>query len=509
MTVLQLIGIVGCVAGSLAAGVRWLRVLQREHYLSGSTLRFAIRWWTTSPMNTALFLAGVAAAVVAIMWPLVALITAGVALVGPKGLSLRGRTSKLSWTRRLKTVAVVSAVLEVAIVAVCAALHGGAAAAAFCALGMPLLVDAAAGLLTPVERRLGKKFVDQAASTLKKVNPLVVGITGSYGKTSTKNHLVTLVGSDRAVVPSPRSFNNRAGLSRAINEHLALGTDVFVAEMGTYGPGEIADMVAWCPPSIAVLTAIGPVHLERFGSLDVTLAAKAELTGPATTVVLVTDNPYLERLRPTLGSRRVITVSATDPSATVAILQDGDDWRVLVEGVERSRVPVPSGVQPTNAGCALGAALAIGIDPTQAALRVGELTAVENRQSILRAPSGVTIIDDTFNSNPEGARAALSLLASLPVDGRRCVVTPGMIELGREQAEENARFAELAAQTADVLLIVGATNRRALRAGVKQSDSGIEVIEVATRPEAVAWVRSALGARDAVLYENDFPDHYP
>ena len=84
-----------------------------------------------------------------------------------------------------------------------------------------------------------------------------------------------------------------------------------------------------------------------------------------------------------------------------------------------------------------------------------------------------------------------------------------MIELGREQAEENARFAELAAQTADVLLIVGATNRRALRAGVKQSGSGIEVIEVATRPEAVAWVRSALGARDAVLYENDFPDHYP
>jgi UDP-N-acetylmuramoyl-tripeptide--D-alanyl-D-alanine ligase len=134
---------------------------------------------------------------------------------------------------------------------------------------------------------------------------------------------------------------------------------------------------------------------------------------------------------------------------------------------------------------------------------------VENRQSVLTAPSGLIIIDDTFNANPAGATAALELLAALTVEGKRCVVTPGMIELGNEQHKANAQFAEDASHIADALVIVGVTNRSALREGVQRSSAAIDVIEVPTRPDAVAWVRTALGARDAVLYENDFPDHYP
>ena len=95
---------------------------------------------------------------------------------------------------------------------------------------------------------------------------------------------------------TPASFNNRAGLARAVNEHLADGTEVFVAEMGTYGPGEIADLCRWCPPAIAVITAIGPVHLERFGSEDRIVEAKAEITVPAADVVLQVDDPRLAAL---------------------------------------------------------------------------------------------------------------------------------------------------------------------------------------------------------------------
>ena len=109
------------------------------------------------------------------------------------------------------------------------------------------------------------------------MHPRVVAITGSYGKTSTKNHLAQLLGDDGVVV-TPRSFNNRAGLSRAINENLADGTRVFVAEMGTYGPGEIRALCSWCVPEIAIVTAIGPVHLERMKRLEVIEAAKYEIT---------------------------------------------------------------------------------------------------------------------------------------------------------------------------------------------------------------------------------------
>src|SRR5207249_5358377 len=115
-------------------------------------------------------------------------------------------------------------------------------------------------------------------------------VAGSYGKTGTKNAVAHLVAGSMQVVATPRSFNNRAGLARAVNEGLAPGTDVFVGEMGTYGPGEIAELVSWCPPDIAVITAIGPVHLERMRNEDVVLRAKAEILEPASVAVLNVDD---------------------------------------------------------------------------------------------------------------------------------------------------------------------------------------------------------------------------
>jgi UDP-N-acetylmuramoyl-tripeptide--D-alanyl-D-alanine ligase len=114
------------------------------------------------------------------------------------------------------------------------------------------------------------------------------------------------------------------------------------------------------------------------------------------------------------------------------------------------------------------------------------------------------VIDDTFNSNPSGARVALALLADRPGSGRRVVVTPGMVELGPRQFEENEALAQEIARSATDLVIVGGTNRLALRSG----SSPLRPVFVRTREEAVAWVRATLGPGDAVLYENDLPDHY-
>ena len=507
MSLLAWSGFVACTVASLLSAPRWLRVAQREHYLAGSTIRFAWRWWRLPLANPVLLLAGLAAAALSFSAPLVAITTAAVGLLGPLGLHLKGRTSKLAWTRRLKTLFGLTMFFEAVVLLGGLALGQGAPVAALCVLGMPALVDCAALLLGPFENRAAGRFVDQAARRLQAVAPTVVAITGSYGKTSTKNHLATLIGTDRSVVPSPRSFNNRAGLARAVNEHLAPGTDVFIAEMGTYGPGEIAEMTSWCPPRVAVITAIGPVHLERFGSLEVTTKAKAEIAEHAEILVLNVDDDRLAVLAGEISGPRVLRASSSDPGANVRVAVEGGEWSVLIDGVEVARCAAPSGVQATNAACALAAAIGIGSDPAVAAQRIAGLRPAENRLEVATAPSGVQIVDDTFNSNPAGARAAVALLGALAVEGKRIVVTPGMIELGNTQAAENEAFAVAAAEVADVMVIVGRTNEGALRRGAAKA--GLDVRHAADRPTAVAWIREALGARDAVLYENDLPDHYP
>jgi UDP-N-acetylmuramoyl-tripeptide--D-alanyl-D-alanine ligase len=375
---------------------------------------------------------------------------------------------------------------------------------------VPVVVDLACWVTVPVERKLASRFVAAATRRLQAVRPLVVGITGSYGKTSTKNYVTHLSSGQVRIVASPASFNNRAGLARAVNEHLIDGTEIFVAEMGTYGRGEIAELCRWCPPTIAVITAIGPVHLERFGSVDEIVAAKSEIAERATTVVLNTDDERLARLGDELTRRadppRVIRCSGVDRSADVCVIADSRACELLLGGRSiATGIEIPDGAQPTNVACAVGVATELGVSPGDLVKRLGELPTVPHRLAVATAPSGVIVIDDTFNSNPAGARAALGVLAGASREGRRVVVTPGMVELGRSQAEENRLFARAASEVATDLVVVGRTNRSALAGEARQC----RPITVRTREDAVRWVRENLSSGDAVLYENDLPDHYP
>ena len=513
-------------AGTLAcipAGLRWLRVAQREHYLAGSSSRFALRWWTVSPLNAVGAGVAVLAALATLLWPVAGVVTAGVVACGPLGLTLRGRTSPLAWTRRLRTLAATWVLLEVLVVVVGIVVGPAAILAVVAALTVPLLVDLACAATAPLERRLAQRFVDDASTRLARVAPTVVGVTGSYGKTSTKNHVAHLVRGSRSVVATPASFNNRAGLARAINEHLADGTEVFVAEMGTYGPGEIADLCRWCPPEVAVITAIGPVHLERFGTEDRIVEAKAEITTSARDVILQVDDPRLAALADRLeaAGKHVVRCSATDASADVAVIRSaevgvsGEMHTVVMGGaVLATDVVLPTGTQPSNVACALAVAVAVGVAADTAVARLGDLPSVDHRLQAIPSAGGFAVLDDTYNANPAGARAALDALRSVGAGGRRVVVTPGMVELGPKQRQENRRFGTEIAAVADDLVVVGRTNRRELLAGATTVGSDgrpdpVTVTCVPHRPAAVEWVRTRLGAGDAVLYENDLPDHYP
>ena len=498
-----------CLGAGSFAWLRWLRVAQREHYLPGAATQFALRWWNDRPANQMLGILAVCTAIASFWLPVIGILAAAIVAIGPLGLGVRGRTSPLNWTRRLRTLAILSGVVSVVLVIIAVLLGIGPLGAAIVVLFVPIIVDVADVILRPLEKRSSEHFIESATDRILRIQPDIVGITGSYGKTSTKEHLAALLSGDRAVVPSPRSFNNRAGLARAINEHLSEGTEIFIAEMGTYGKGEIQELVSWCPPEIAVITAIGPVHLERFGSLDVTLSAKAEILAPASVAVLNVDDERLAELAERLDttSTRIVRVGSHSREADVVVAVQGSEWNIEIAGETIGIVQAPRGLQPTNVACALGAALALGVDRRVLSQRVATLPSVEHRLTSTIAPSGVLVLDDTFNSNPAGAAAALEALEHAPITGRRVVVTPGMIELGNLQRSENQKLGSRAAAVADVLIIVGRTNARSLGLGAHEHSS-CEIRRVRTREEAVAWVRTSLGDGDGVLYENDLPDHY-
>jgi UDP-N-acetylmuramoyl-tripeptide--D-alanyl-D-alanine ligase len=183
----------------------------------------------------------------------------------------------------------------------------------------------------------------------------------------------------------------------------------------------------------------------------------------------------------------------------------------VVDGVLRIDGEEVGAVGPEVFGANLAAAAAVaiqfGVTRDEIALRLPSLPVTPHRRQQTMSERGFVVIDDTYNSNPAGASAALDLLSSVPGAGRRVVVTPGMVELGNRQFSENALFGKAAAERASDLVVVGKTNRRALVEGARGGAATVTVLS--SRQEAVEWVRSQLGSGDAVLYENDLPDHYP
>ena len=510
---MTLAAIIVGLAAVAVADRRWLLVAQREHYLAGSATRFALRWWRLGP-NLILAAAAVVGVVLSPLTPAAGLVGVLAVAVGPFGFPLRPRSpGPLVWTTRLRTVAGVTVGAQALAAAAAVALGGGVPVIGLLALLVPLLVDAVLAVLAPLEDRRAAPFVAQARARLASVAPAVVAITGSYGKTTTKAYATHLMATTRTVVPSPRSFNNRAGLSRAVNEHLPPGTDVFIAEMGTYGPGEIAELVTWCRPQVSAITAIGPVHLERFGTEDAIVRAKAEIVDGAHTVVLNVDDPRLSALADELAGagRTVVRCSSQDRGADVAALDEGDRLVLRHRGAVVAEVELPD-APLGNVAVAAALAFAVGVTDEDVADALATLPDVPNRRAVTALSTGAVAVDDTFNSNPAGCRAALATMQLHARDGgRRIVVTPGMVELGPVQVAENRTWAALAARAATHLVLVGATNRAALVAGASQvaDTARADVVIVSGHAQAVEWVRVHSGPGDVVLYENQLPDHHP
>jgi UDP-N-acetylmuramoyl-tripeptide--D-alanyl-D-alanine ligase len=500
------------------AGARWVKVAQREHYEPGRATVFARMWASSSRANLALLALGVLAGAAGWLpvhgWTALAVLAAVVGAAWPVGFPISWSDPGIRLTARAKRLIAVLVILLVAV----AGIVREPARLMVLPLVLPLVVDLALFIATPLERRIGRHFVTAAQRKLDRLRPTVVAITGSYGKTSTKGYLAHLAGPDSGVVASPASFNNLMGLARSVNERLNSGDVVFVAEMGTYGPGEIRRLCELFPPDVAAITTIGEAHLERMGSTATVLRAKAEITETAGAVVLNVDSPELAQLAADLnGTKRVLRVSGggTHEDVDVAVRPDDShdsrEWRVWLPGrQEPTSITAPVAGHPGNLAVALGLGLTIGLPADQMLRRMAGLPTPDHRAELHTLPNGVTVIDDTYNSNAIGAAAALeAAVQAAGPDGTVWVITPGMVELGEVQHDRNLEFGrQVGMQPRARLVVTHLTNRHALCAGAVAAGADLPVTH-ASRQAAAAQVMAVAREGDVVLFENDLPDHYP
>jgi UDP-N-acetylmuramoyl-tripeptide--D-alanyl-D-alanine ligase len=380
--------------------------------------------------------------------------------------------------------------------------------------GLPALLVAADLLLAPIQSTINRRFTSAARSKLDGISPTVIGITGSFGKTSTKFAIAGLLG-DQALA-TPGSFNTPLGVSRTINEQLDDDHRFFVVEMGAYGEGEIAEICELVRPKIGVLTSIGPAHLERFGSLETIARAKYEIVTSLSdegTAVMNTDDQRVRELAD--GTKNVPVIRyGLDPSGrpdvtarAIEQTANGTKFEVVLGGEWigiSTRLLGRYAVGHVLAGIAV--ATALGHPLVELRQRIEALPPVEHRLQLLEGTGGVTVIDDAYNSNPDGAAVALDVLAAMPGE-RKVVVTPGMIELGELQYEENMRFAEYAGRIADFVVAVARVNRTPLVEGARRGGRA-EVVMVDSLDEAQRVLAKLLRSGDVVLFENDLPDQY-
>lgn len=506
---LNLVIVLLSILAFLASAIKLLRIAQREHYIPGYVTRFYLRWLKV-PENFIIYLLSVGCFISCFFYK--PIVIACLVLIGslPVNMHFLGKSTRLKFTRRANTTLfvafVVFLILDIILFFVKPQLP------AVLNLASPVFFDVSLFVLAPVEKRLGIKFVNQARDKLKKVNPRIIAITGSYGKTTIKNLVVTLLSYRYEVYGSPLSYNNQLGLAKAINEGMPLSTQFFVAEMGTYKKGEIAEMCSWITPEISAISQIAPVHLERFKSLENIAIAKSEIAQLANSVVLNVDNFYLRQLAESFlkQNKKVFTVSEEQDSDaklkinTVSKSKDSQILSVKVDNTEPVFIRADISLAPINIAMAIAIALLAGMSLDDIVKAASKLKAPEHRLNIYQSPGGYLVVDDTYNSNPKGATKALELARLLAENKKLIVVSPGMVELGSMQFAENMKFAQSIKDLNALMIAVGFTNKKALLTGYKNA------YWAPTRQEAVLLVKKILKDHEGVvLFENDLPDHYP
>lgn len=419
---------------------------------------------------------------------------------------------------------------------------------------IPFLTAVAVYVLHPLETYIQNGYLKDARRVLLKFNPLVVGITGSYGKTGTKELLAAMLSEKFSVFKPPGSYNTLMGVTKIIREKLRPYHEIFVAEMGAYKIGSIKKLCNLTNPKHGIITTIGLQHLERFKTQSAIQQAKAELVKSLPNdgiAVLNGNDPLCKEIGNDFPGEIIyfkVESESEPPKDTIRIRKDektgewvesthdadfteynehaeviasqvklkntGSNFSLNFNGFKGNNeeisihIPLLGRLVIANAAAAAAMAFSLGVPSRMIKLALESMPQVPHRLEAKRGEGGVTIIDDAFNSNPIGASSALEVLSKC-TDGRRILVTPGMIELGKMEEESNYNFGSQAALACDLAVLVGAKRIEPIFNGLIAGgfdENHVWVVE--SLNEGLDRLKEYLKPDDTVLLENDLPDQY-
>ena len=388
----------------------------------------------------------------------------------------------------------------------------------------PLLIVLANILLIPIQRGINFYYLFSAKKKLTKVSPVIIGITGSYGKTSTKYFLTKILSERFSVLMTPGSFNTLLGISSVINKELKSHHRIFIAEIGAYVRGDVTEKCKFLNPSIGILTTIGPEHFERFKTMENIVRTNYELIESLPSdglAVMNAENEYTIKLIDETSNCKVARFGLAD-----SVLEK-DKLRVTAKNISTSvqglsfeiedvltkrfltatcRILGRHNVANILAGAAVG--LEMGLTLEEVVRGIAKIEAAPHRLQLLSRPGGVTIIDDAYNSNPVGAEEALRALSEFKT-GKKILITPGMVELGELEEEKNREFGVQAAGVCDHVILVGINQTKPILQGLQSRNFPEERLFVCQDlNEALVQMNKLVVAGDVVLFENDLPDQY-
>ncbi len=421
----------------------------------------------------------------------------------------------LVYTARVKRQIGVMVVLDVLCIALLAASKCYGLLVIFSFLAPWCMMFLTGWITLPVEKSVQKHFLNEAKQILRDHKGLIsIGITGSFGKTTTKNIMQAMVSEQYSSLMTPASFNTPMGITRTVREMLKPIHEVFVCEMGADHVGDITELMEFVHPQIGVVTSIGPQHLNTFGSQENIIKEKMqmiEMLPKDGFGILNYDNEFIRNYK-IQNPVEVVTYGIHEENVDyravdITYTRNGSSFTV-VHGDERVQLETKllGELNILNILSAVACARHLSISWDVILRACKQMKQVEHRLELKRI-NGYRFIDDAFNANPTGSAMALEVLSGMP--GRRIVVTPGMIDLGEKQNEINCAFGEKMLGKADTVILVGEVQTKPIYEGLKKSGFDMDqVIVLAKEKEAFAWVWANATTEDTILLENDLPDAF-
>ena len=424
----------------------------------------------------------------------------------------------LVYTMRVKRLFATNILLFIAIT-VLALLFAGKWAIAI--IGVTLVFSNLLMLLanlinTPIEKAINRGYYNDAKRIIESHKGLIIiGVTGSFGKTSTKNYLASVLAEKYNVLVTPGNFNTLLGVIRTIREHLRPYHQVFIVEMGAKQKNDIKEICDLVHPTIGIVTAVGEMHLETFKSVENIQDTKFELINslPASGLgVINNDSEYIKSYKGIKSPCRIIRYAAEgegDYKAANVVYGAGGVTFTLNGGEQYSSRLLGAG-NLLNILAAIAVADHLGVPVNKQKNAIARLQSVEHRLS-MKVANGITVLDDAYNSNPQGAKMGLEVLKNFAVgeNNKRIVITPGFVEMGVRQTEANKELGRTIATSCDYAIIVNAVNREAIKSGLEEGGLPAEKYFLAdSLNHAHEHLAKILRAGDVVLYENDLPDNF-